>query len=262
MLGTPGCIGAGLDCSYVDLVCRVGLPTSIIHFIQEMGRCRRCINNANDNVFTIIFHLNDYVYLIERMYIIETEGNDTTTINNNKNDLMTKQEERKYYTNNLNKLLRLMLCEYGCWHANLEILSSNPYTSFSQSQFIPPCGHNCPHCDHTRSQFIKRVNKSGLQSFLASTLMSSHEKNYSPTRLVKALLDYPLVGRVIYGRNSSIKVEKASNAAITILQLLCCDILYLHVEEAKNPKSICVLSRTDHQPHYLLDKYWEHINHF
>ena len=39
LLGTPGYIGAGLHCASVDLVCHVGLPSSLIHFIQEMGCC-------------------------------------------------------------------------------------------------------------------------------------------------------------------------------------------------------------------------------
>ena len=145
---------------------------------------------------------------------------------------------------------------FSCLLSVYQLLSSNPFTNFSQSQSIPPCGHNCPHCDNTHLQFVKPVNKNGVQLFLASTLMSAHDKSYSPLRLVKALLDYPLVGRVIYGRNSLIKEEKASDAAITIMQLLYCDILYLHVEEAKNPQSVCILSQTDHQHHYLLDKYW------
>ena len=80
--------------------------------------------------------------------------------------------------------------------------------------------------------------------------------------LAKKLLEYPLVGRVIYGRQSAIKAEKSSDAAITILQLLCCNILHLFVEENPKPSSICVLSRTEHQPHYLLDAYWEKISHF
>ena len=62
LIGTLGCIGAGLDCDYVQLVTRIGFPTSIIDFIQEMGRCGRQQSHHNDhNAFAIIFTLNDYV---------------------------------------------------------------------------------------------------------------------------------------------------------------------------------------------------------
>ena len=47
MLGTSGCIGAGLDCDDVHLVCRIGLATSVLNLIQEMGRCEREGNNAS-----------------------------------------------------------------------------------------------------------------------------------------------------------------------------------------------------------------------
>ena len=41
LIGTTGCIGAGLDCVDVHLVIRFGLSTNIINFIQEIGRCGR-----------------------------------------------------------------------------------------------------------------------------------------------------------------------------------------------------------------------------
>ena len=39
LFGTSGCIGARLDCLSVKLVYRIGLTTSMVHFIQEMGHC-------------------------------------------------------------------------------------------------------------------------------------------------------------------------------------------------------------------------------
>ena len=41
LLGTSGCIGTCLDCFLVNVVNRVGLPISCIHFIQGMGHCGR-----------------------------------------------------------------------------------------------------------------------------------------------------------------------------------------------------------------------------
>lgn len=79
LIGTPGCIGAGLDCHHVNFVKRMGLPTSIIDMVQEVGRCGRANdNNSDPNVYSIIFTLNDYTYLIERLYKIKEkdESND------------------------------------------------------------------------------------------------------------------------------------------------------------------------------------------
>ena len=42
--------------------------------------------------------------------------------------------------------------------------------------------------------------------------------------LAKTLLEYPNIGQLIYVRQSAIKVEKSSKAAITVLQLLSCNI--------------------------------------
>ena len=77
LIGTPGCIGAGLDCSDVKLVKRIGLRISIIDMVQEMGRCGRLgITDMNINLYSMIFTLSDYTYLIERLYVCETTEND------------------------------------------------------------------------------------------------------------------------------------------------------------------------------------------
>ena len=48
LIGTSGCIGAGLDCSNVHYIYRFGNPPSIIDFIQEMGRCGRNTHRQAD----------------------------------------------------------------------------------------------------------------------------------------------------------------------------------------------------------------------
>ena len=60
LIGTPGCIGAGLDCDSVSYVKRLGIPASIIDFIQEMGRCGRSnnIKNICQNTYTIALRLH------------------------------------------------------------------------------------------------------------------------------------------------------------------------------------------------------------
>ena len=37
LLGSSGCTGTGLDSDDVNLILRLGLPTSAMHLIQEMG---------------------------------------------------------------------------------------------------------------------------------------------------------------------------------------------------------------------------------
>ena len=262
LLGTPGCIGAGLDCSSVNLVCRIGFPTSLLHFIQEMGRCGRTQNNDELNTYSIVLHLNDYVYLVERLYISSKPSNISQQNKEKDQTFMSSDEERKYYIDNLNKLCRMIFCEYGCWHVCLETISSNPFHTFNNIQINTPCLSQCPYCDKSRNHYIKAVCKQGLQSFLACTLMSNQEEPITPSILLRKLLEYPQVGRVIYGRQSALKAEKSSDGAITLLQLFACDIIKLCVKEGPNPKSFCVLSRTQHEPHYLLDQYWTYINHF
>ena len=77
MLGMPGCIGADLDYDDIHLVCRIGLWTSILHIIQEMGRCGRKSNDRGkeqacvQDIMTIIFTLSDFfVYLNEHLFVV------------------------------------------------------------------------------------------------------------------------------------------------------------------------------------------------
>jgi hypothetical protein len=68
LLGTSGCIGTGLDSSDVHLMLRLGLPTNLLHLVQEMGRCGRSSNSNSDddstttsNFYHVMFTLQDYV---------------------------------------------------------------------------------------------------------------------------------------------------------------------------------------------------------
>ena len=80
LLGTPGCIGAGIDSDMVNLVCRLGMSTSILNLIQEMGRCGRkrydlqqmSMMSIEDSM-CISFSMEDYVYLNQRLFIIDED---------------------------------------------------------------------------------------------------------------------------------------------------------------------------------------------
>ena len=90
LIGTPGCIGAEVDCPDVSIVWCVGLPTRLINFIQEVGCCG-CQHDLGNkfNLFEITF-----VYLIERIYQIDTNKNtlDIERVSNNNQILMLHEE--------------------------------------------------------------------------------------------------------------------------------------------------------------------------
>jgi hypothetical protein len=77
LLGMSGCICTGLDCDEVKLVIHIRMPTSILNFLQAMRRCadhKRGSDSTNNNgsdLLTIIFLLDDIIYLHEIIYIIE-----------------------------------------------------------------------------------------------------------------------------------------------------------------------------------------------
>ena len=180
LIGTPGCKGAGLDCMSVNLVCRIGLPTSLIHFIQGMGCCRRGSNQSDDNTFSIVVHLNNYVYLIERLYVIDEQTSSSTLTNQSINSCMSINDERKYFINNLNKMCRMMFCNYGCWHACFEFISANPFIPINTQPTIPPCLTSCPFCNKSCLNYIKPVNKKRLSVHLFSSLNSGYHNFSNP----------------------------------------------------------------------------------
>ena len=146
MIGTTGCIGAGLDCPDVHYILRMGPPTSIISFIQEMGRCGRIshleeIEQHFNNSFQIVFSFKDYVYLFERIYY--TDNNENESQYNNK--IFSKAEYREMQVFQLNRVCRMIFLNQGCWHHILEVESSNN-TIDSESSIPIPCGNRCPFC--------------------------------------------------------------------------------------------------------------------
>ena len=267
LIGTPGCIGAGLDSSDVQLVHRIGLPNSIVHFIQEMGRCGRANNdNERDDTFSLIFTLSDYVYLCERLYVIDSEESNLNELQNNEdgledNSFMSKTEERHLAISRLNTLLMMIVCNYGCWHVHLELMSSNPFNA-QYYNMIDKCGGSCPYYNGSQNDYIKKINRHELCTFLTTTMMNNTSEFYTPTSLAKKLLDYPSVGKKIYGRQFATKCEKASDASITILQLLCCNIIHVSIEELKVHIAYCMLSLSGNEPNYMINEHWKYIDHY
>ena len=85
LLGTLECIGTGIDCDDAYLMIRLGLPTSLLHLIQEMGRCGRNKNYINtqqihNNCYHVMFTLQEFVYLTEILYLNDITEYKTTKI--------------------------------------------------------------------------------------------------------------------------------------------------------------------------------------
>ena len=193
LMGTPGCIGAGLDCSSVTLVSRLGLPTSIIHFIQEMGRCGRgAINQNGLNEYSIVFQMSDYVYLVERLYTIDEDtSNETTNGINDKDNttsILSKDEERMIQLHNIHSLCRLLFLNYGCWHRQLELASASPFASHYNYEGYQ-CNNSCLYCDKSINDIVKPVNRRELGRFLVETLLINCIDLYTPAQLAKKLQD-------------------------------------------------------------------------
>ena len=216
MLGTSGCIGAGLDCDDLHLVCRIGLPTSVLNFIQEMGRCGRQGNNdstANDGVvdtMSIIFILNDFVYLKERLFVIdlpeneEEDNSNTGIIEESSKSILSNDDQRKHQTIDILRVLQLFCL--NCWHVIFERECANPYYHYQHNtnndinQQIQEYGSMCPHCDGTKERTFRRVIRNGICNFLVSSFIVRNDGELMPDKLAKQLFEFPSFGKVVYNR--------------------------------------------------------------
>lgn len=80
LVGTSGCIGAGLDSKDITTVIRIGISPSIIHFVQELGRCGRTTDTNRHDFFQVIFNVDNFVYMLEHIYKLEEDNNDSNTV--------------------------------------------------------------------------------------------------------------------------------------------------------------------------------------
>ena len=289
LIGTSGCIGTGLDCDDVHLMLRLGLPTSLLHLIQEMGRCGRKKDDmdgqgtSSKNTYHVMFTLQDFVYLTERLYVNDItidndEEKDSSEDNNNIADdedqctIMSKDEERVMLRNNLERSLALFCLNKGCWHTILEKECGNPFTiavSPLQGRVASNCTGNCPRCNGSMDTLIKPVVRTGLMSFLIMAFGDLYTGLVTPIQLAKQLFDFKDVGCVVYKRYKSNNAESIKVTQLTVMQLIAADIIKVEVDVSGNkPIAHCKLvfdnidstSLTYMQPHYIIDRYWSDIN--
>jgi hypothetical protein len=131
LFGTSGCVGAGLDSDEVRLVIWLGMPTSIINLIQEMGQCGHkkqalSSNEPNKDWLKIYFSLYDFIYLNERIYMLEETNDENDRDQSETASILSKDDELKMQVMDLNRVAQLLSLKMGCWHVYLENQSANP----------------------------------------------------------------------------------------------------------------------------------------
>lgn len=280
LIGTSGCIGAGLDSDDVKYVIRLGMPTSVMNFIQEIGRCGRRISTGEEinivqDCALVAFNLMDYVYLVERLYIIENDndqdtiaGHETTAHSDNDSNTTNirfdKESIRKIQLHDIKEMGKMLVLGKVCWHEYIEHYSTSTFfeennvTSLNSS-----CAGNCPICDGSFDSFIERVDKNGLCRFLTYIFLTVGGE-YTPLQLSNCLFKYPNVGKEVYRRPHSKKAKSKVVTQITILQLIVGDILTLDCRECDIPLATVKLKIEENniQPNYLISSYWDNIKHF
>lgn len=261
LIGTSGCIGAGLDSSEVHSVVRIGCPSSIINLIQELGRCgrnRSLSHEPNQDWCLFLVNLSDYVYMNQRLFIVKENDNQTL---NECDTIISKKEERNYQIKNLIEVASLFVLDVGCWHSYLEKYCAEVEELVNIDNNIS-CDGNCPNCmrQNKNTTIGTPVSRSGLTAFLCRYMLVDNTP-YTPCNLAKLLHDYPNVGKCVFNRQRSKKASSMSTCEVTILQLIASSIIKLHIEEDESPKAICklVVDEESMTPTYLLPQYWKHI---
>ena len=257
LIGTTGCIGAGLDCKDVHYILRMGTPSSIIGLIQEMGRCGRNVHSTESNTtiknsIDIVFNIKDYIYLYERCYHIDSDDSIES--------LQDCEQKNKFIyveIKNLRQIGSMMFLESGCWHVNMEQYSTN---IDNVNYVYNPCLSHCPYCTKQIESIIKTVSRIGVCVFLVQTMINT-DKKFTPIDLGDELYKYPNAGRNIYNRPHAIQPQKKADCYMTIIQLILVGIIKLKIEVGNNPKAICILAFDSIHPKYNSDECWTKIRH-
>ena len=205
LLATSGCIGAGLDSSEVVLVMRDGFPTSMIDFVQEMGRCGRSIapdnehNTSIHDCFHIIISLQSLTYLIEHIYAPTTLSKTDLEM---RETVISVSDSNSLQLQNLIDVVAFIFNSNKCWHHELEELCAQKLIESNNNEHPDNqgCGNSCPWCTNNLALFIKPINKLGVIQFLVYIFIENNFNNITPMMLCNYLKIYPNVGKKIYGR--------------------------------------------------------------
>ena len=236
LIATSGCIGAGLDSSDVHLVVRDGSPSSILDFIQEMGRCGRTrnieSNDINKDSFHLVVTISSLVYMIERIYGSKDvpRTDDDTIIDK----IVSDEEVRSFQLENILSVVALMfLHPKSCWHNRIEqtcilpsMVENSNDTASNENTIFNRCNNACPSCVGTYTSYLKGVSRIGLTQFLVQTFILNQSGIITPTALVKKLKEYRDVGKIVYKKRVGTPPTQ-SYLNGTVLQLMSSKIQYL-----------------------------------
>ena len=252
LLGTTGCIGAGLDCDDVRLVIRNGVPNSIVNFIQEIGRCgrnRECLNQNNtaSDHCVLLYNVEDFCYMEQR---IHSGSND--------------DDSKKHQLHELYRVLRLIMLDQGCWHALLENECKHiMYSGVNILGHIAPCLNTCLHCDGLQKEQFLRLMKQGVCDFIIEVMIMDN-KSVAISELGSLLYQYKNVGVLVYGLRAT-RPRKKLFCDNTILQLLASGIIVTRANADVELQSRLCHPEYDvvngkRQPRYELEEYWTMID--
>ena len=149
LIATSGSVGAGLDSHDINLVYRIGCPSSVFEFIQEMGRCGRTIIRGitgNINKCSIYLSLEDCIYMYERIH----------TEKDREDGVLTISEQNQMQEKCLLTVLRLLVLNTGCYHKALELCQANVCIN---DDGHPNCEKACPSCNGEHNNMFLQVHQ-------------------------------------------------------------------------------------------------------
>ena len=260
LIATAGSAGAGLDCPEVHLVVRDGLPVSVLDLLQELGIAgRRDGASPDTDKFVIMVSLNDYLYLLRRIY--DEKEEDTGTIGKKENKkLLPDREVRQLQVNRLNKLVSILCLKRECLHLELERLNSNPLLQEFDND--TPCENACPQCTGDFNRIFPQVRKAGVIKFLVDKVVRNSQGDRTAMELVDLLINYKDVGQMVYTRPRSIKSHDSTTVGLTVLQWIAAGIIDAYVKknaEGKNEVYVRAGCNDDATFHFNDDSHWERI---
>ena len=124
-----------------------------------------------------------------------------------------------------------------------------------------PCGGACPYCLQKWKDYIMKVRKDGLKSFLIATFMDTDSNEKFPSYVLKKLKNYTNVGRVVYNCPKSTAPPDAQFMESTIMQLIASRILAMEINNIDGKcRLVLKFCVNDSMPCYMIDEYWNGID--
>jgi superfamily II DNA helicase RecQ len=222
---------AGIDCSLVYFVFRMGIPESLFTFLQELGRAgRRPSASSLSDRYTASFQLSDYVQMIHRIH----SGNNKTSADDSLNHgLLNNKRKCELAISDLNSVAMELTLPLCCFHKRFEWLSSNcckPSNTNHESEWdiynatAPPCNTHCSYC--TGDSKPRQVNSSSLASLLFEIFLSKDGASLSlADEFPKTLSEMPNSSKRCYMTGREGSQLQISQVKILVLRLLSVGIL-------------------------------------